>query len=237
MIRLSRSETSTRPPSPVRAAAQQREDDPLQRGHAGEDVGDGGADAERRPVRRAGQAHEAAFALDDGVVARTPAPGTVRTVAGDGGVDDARGAAVDLFVGEAEPVEGARPEVLDEHVRRLQEPPQDVAPRAGSLRFRVMPALAAVDGEEVDALAVHEGRSPAAGVVALGRLLDLDDVGAGVGQGLRAVGAGQDAREVDDADAVEGIVHGHGRRWYRKRRLWGWPADQERGVAKWVSAA
>ena len=42
------------------------------------------------------------------------------------------------------------------------------------------------------------------------RPLDLDHVGAEVGQGLRAPGAGEDARQVEDADAVEGHRRGSG---------------------------
>jgi hypothetical protein len=61
-------------------------------------------------------------------------------------------------------------------------------------------ALAAVDGKKIGAFAVNKRRAPAAGVVALARLLDLDDVGAGIGERLRAMRTGQDPGEVDDLD-------------------------------------
>jgi len=64
-------------------------------------------------------------------------------------------------------------------------------------------ALPAVDGEKIRAFAADKWRAPSARVVALLRLLDLDDVGAGIGQGLRAVRPGQDPGEVDDLDAGE----------------------------------
>ena len=56
---------------------------------------------------------------------------------------------------------------------------------------------------------VRPRRAPAARVVAGARALDLDDVGAQVGEGHRAERAGQHAREVGDEQAVQGgRVHG-----------------------------
>jgi len=48
-------------------------------------------------------------------------------------------------------------------------------------------------------------RTPGAGVVAGAGALDLDHVGAEVGQVLRAPGAGQHARQVEHADVAEGF--------------------------------
>src|SRR3712207_7926572 len=48
-------------------------------------------------------------------------------------------------------------------------------------------ALVAVDREEVDRLAVEEGRAPGAGVVPLDRELDLDHVGAEIAEHHRGV--------------------------------------------------
>jgi hypothetical protein len=64
-------------------------------------------------------------------------------------------------------------------------------------------ALPAVDGEKISAFAADKWRAPSAGVVALLRLFYLDDVGAGIGEGLRAVRPGEDPGEVDDLDARE----------------------------------
>ena len=75
------------------------------------------------------------------------------------------------------------------------------------LRFEADRALAAVEREEqrrlrrvLGALVVR--RRPAH-VVAQAGVLDLEDVGAEVGQQQRAEAAGQQAPEVEDADAVE----------------------------------
>jgi hypothetical protein len=68
-------------------------------------------------------------------------------------------------------------------------------------------ALVAVDAGEVgrDALPV-ERRAPGARLVAL-RRLDLDHVGAMVGQHLPAVGTAQHARQVDNFQAVQSARH------------------------------
>ncbi len=70
--------------------------------------------------------------------------------------------------------------------------------------------LVAVDAQEVRALAAEERRTPRARVVALARLLDLDDARAHVGEQHRAVRTGQHAREVEDGDAGEWrVMDGH----------------------------
>src|SRR5207249_3423071 len=54
---------------------------------------------------------------------------------------------------------------------------------------------------------LDERRAPAPSVVALRRLFDLDDVRARISQCLRAVGAGENACQIDDADAIQGLDH------------------------------
>src|SRR5712692_10203367 len=63
-------------------------------------------------------------------------------------------------------------------------------------------ALVAIDRGEAQAHAVL-ALAEVAHVVAAAGPLDLDDVGAEVGEHHRAVGPGDDAREVEDANAVE----------------------------------
>ena len=70
-------------------------------------------------------------------------------------------------------------------------------------------ALAAVAGEIVGraepaaVLVLHERRAPAAGVVAGAGPLDLDHLGAEIGQRLPGPGTGQDARQFQHANACE----------------------------------
>ena len=61
-------------------------------------------------------------------------------------------------------------------------------------------ALVAVDADEIGRVLFVEGRAPVAHLVACGRL-DLDHVGAVVGEDLRAIGAAEHAREIDHAQA------------------------------------
>ncbi len=76
---------------------------------------------------------------------------------------------------------------------------QDFLP-FGRLQVQGEALLVAVDGEEVRRLAAHE-RRPAARVVALAGLLDLDHLGAHVAQRHGAEGPGEHAGEVDDPHA------------------------------------
>ncbi len=70
-------------------------------------------------------------------------------------------------------------------------------------------ALVAVDRGEAQAHAVLAGAQVAHVVAATGPL-HLDDVGAEIGQHHGAVGTGDDAREIEDADALE--HHGRSRK-------------------------
>ena len=63
--------------------------------------------------------------------------------------------------------------------------------------------LVAVDAEEIRAFFADERRSPAARIVSPAGLLDLDDARAHVGEQHRAVRARENARQVDDEQAVE----------------------------------
>ena len=56
----------------------------------------------------------------------------------------------------------------------------------------------------------HEGRSPGPRVIPGAETLYLDDVGPEIGEDLAASGPGQDARELEDAEAREGLRSRHG---------------------------
>ncbi|KAG1076491.1 hypothetical protein G6F40_017344 [Rhizopus arrhizus] len=86
-------------------------------------------------------------------------------------------------------------EVLDQHVGIGQQVAQQLL--AGRLRQVQRHAfLVAVHADEVGRGVAQEGRAPAPGFIAAGRL-DLQDVGAVVGQDLRAIGTAQHAGQVD----------------------------------------
>ncbi len=176
----------------------------------GHHVEDRDAGAEGLGVGAAGEAHQARHRLDDQVVAgQYPAP-VRRTEAADRGVDDPRVGGRDGVVVEAEARETAGAEVLHHDVGAAGEllGERDVA---GVLEVEGDGALVAVDPEVVRRDAVAHGRLPRPGVVAGGRL-DLDHLGAEVGEQHRGVGAGQDPREVGDQQPRErsGRSVGHG---------------------------
>ena len=172
----------------------------------------GDADAGRRAVGVAGQIHEAAHALRHQIVAGALGVGAVLAEAGHRAIDQPRVFRRQALVVEAELGEPADLEILDQHVRALGQLVHDAA------AFLVLEVgfdrtLAAVGGMEIgraDMLAVgafDEGRSPAAGVVAGALALDLDDVGAEVGQHLPRPGPGQDAGKFEDAETRQRLRH------------------------------
>ena len=108
--------------------------------------------------------------------------------------------------GEAQSIEDARPEVLDEDVGPLHESGEDVASVVG---FEVEDdrLLVAVRREVVGrdrvVLGPDEGRSPTPGVVT-GVGLDLDDASTHVPQHHSRLRPGESPGEVDDEDVGEG---------------------------------
>ena len=113
-----------------------------------------------------------------------------------GAVDDARVALAHGRVADAEPLADTGPKRLDEHVGRRgeREQPLDVA-RVFQVEHDAF--LAAVQVAEVDGRRAVGG-ADAPRRVAVGRL-DLDDLGAVIGERQRQIRARQEHREVDDA--------------------------------------
>ena len=203
--------TSTCWPRPVSSRACRAARMPMVGVQAGHHVEDRDARAERLGVGAAGQAHQARHRLDDEVVAGQHAALLRRTEAADGGVDDARVGRGDVVVAEAEAGEPAGPEVLHHDVGAARRAPGRASRSLVVLEVEGDRALVAVDAEVVRRDAVAHRRLPGAGVVT-GRRLDLDHLGAEVGQQHRGVGAGQDPREVGDQQPGKrsGRSVGHG---------------------------
>jgi hypothetical protein len=115
--------------------------------------------------------------------------------AGDGAVDDAWAQLADTLVTDAQALGHAGAEVLQEHVGGGDEAIEDVQ-GAGRLQVEGEAALAVVVANEL-------GRVAAGGaerIAQLGRL-DLDDVGAQVGQHLPGEWPGDVAGELNDSNA------------------------------------
>ena len=208
--RLSSSETSTRPPSPVFSRRSEREQDALERGHAREHVGDA-----RRPRVVGGPSGapvmliKPALALRDRVVAGLAAPGPVGSVAGDRGVDEPRVARAApprrrTPGGRACPAGSSRP------ARRPRPPAAAGCARPSScLRFSVSERLPRLtERKYVLSPSTKGGPQPRVSSPFSGSSILTTSAPASA-SAMRAVGAGQDAREVDDADAAQGL---HARR-------------------------
>ena len=173
---------------------------------AGGDVALRDAGTNGRPARLPGDAHDAAHALHNHVQRPLAGIGAVLSEAGYGGVDDARVALRQDGVVEAQPAHGARRQVLDDHVRAVDEPEECVA-ASGHGQVECDAQLSAVDAHEVGALAVDEGAAGAGAVANLG-LLDLDDLCAEVGQGCARERARQDVRNVQHDHTAQWTGHG-----------------------------
>jgi len=150
----------------------------------------------RRPVRWAGDAHQAAHGLDERVVARERGAGCLAE-AGDLAVDDPRVRSGDRVVTDAEPLERARPEVGDDHVCALAQAARELAAGVVAQVERDR-AFVAVGGVVVGRTALGVGRRRPPPRVVPGRRLDLHHVGAEVAERLGDERAGKHAREVDD---------------------------------------
>ena len=119
-----------------------------------------------------------------------------------------------LVIAQVPAFHGARQIVLHQHVGVLQQRCQDGA-SFGPRQVEAERALAAVDGTEIGGVAgIVERRAEQPRLVAR-RRLDLDHVGAVIGQHLGAERAGQHARQVDDPKTGQRtageVVSGHER--------------------------
>ena len=184
--------------------------------HTRHDVGNRHAEAERRTLRGSRDAHQAALALHHGVVSRLMASRSGLPESRDRAIHEARMRRVQRVEVEPHLGERARAEILDQHIAFRDEPVENRAP-VGLLEIQRDAFFVSIDAQEIGALAlvrgvpiartlrdgVQEGRSPGARVIALARLLDLDDASAHVGQQHRAVRAGEHARQIEHRDAVE----------------------------------
>ena len=180
-------------------AMRERRADRDRRVHAGHDVGDRDAHALRPAARHvvalAGDAHHAAHALDHEVVAGALAVRPGLAEAGDRAVDEARIDRLQVVVAEAVAREVADLVVLDQHVALRGELAHDRL----ALRLREIDGdrlLAAVGRGEVRRLlrvpavrVLQPRRAEGARVVAGLRALDLDHLGAEIGEVLPAHGA------------------------------------------------
>ena len=182
-------------------AVLERAQDPVGREEPGAEVGQRHAGLRGR-VLVPRHADDPAHALGDQVIAAARRVRARAAEAAHRAVDEPRIHRRERLVPEAQPLRHARPVVLDEDVRRLREALDD-QDTLGRLEIDREPALAAVHRHEGGAVSVLRDRRQLARGLARDRRLDLDDVGAHVGEVHRAERRRHRLREVDDAEALE----------------------------------
>ncbi len=192
-------------------ALQQCGQNGLGRVHAGEHVHSGHAKFQRALAGLAVHGHDAALALHHQVIAGALGLAAAAAVAGNRAVHQARVQGRQLFVAQAQFLGATDLEVLHHHVALRGQLAGHLQAGFG-LQVQRDGALVAVGAVEVRGVARAPAHAPVAGVVAAGRVFDLDHVGAEVGQGHGAHRAGQHARQVQHADAGQrleggGVVH------------------------------
>jgi hypothetical protein len=141
------------------------------------------------------------------VVAGMLGPGAGLAVTGDRAIDDARVDRLHRLVADAQLVHHAGAEAFEDHVG-IPGQAQEGGHAGGLLEVEAQAFLVAIDHAEEDAVAAFASggaltRTHGAGVVAGARVLDLDHLGAEVGQMHGRHRPGQQAREVEHADARE----------------------------------
>jgi hypothetical protein len=188
-----------------------RQQDPLDGIQRREAIGDRHADLGRAGLREPGDVHQPRLTLDHHVVAGFVPARPGGAVAGNRTVDQPRVQLARAIRTESEPLERARPEVLDHHVGGAEKLREE-RPSVGRLEIDRHALLVAIDAEEVRAPAADE-RAPGSRIVAVPRILDLDHLGTHVAQQHGAEGTGEHAGEVDDLEAAQrqlgGLLRGH----------------------------
>ena len=161
----------------------------------------------RRTVGFARQRHEPAHRLHHEVITRLVAARPVLPETADRAIDEAGIALRQAGVIEPELGQLARQEILDHHVRaaRQRGDPLKIVCVSEIGSDATLPAVAAmIIGRLARAiLALHEGRPPQAGTVALGRL-DLDHVRAQIGERLAGPWPCEDAGKFEHLEPREG---------------------------------
>ena len=197
--------TSIRWPMPVRARASKpgeqriggsRTDDAVDRGHRDEARLAGGALQQHRNTRGR---------LDQVVVGRSPGIASTAAVADHAEIDDGGVAPLDRLIVEPQAGERLRTDVRDERLDRRHQAKQRLACRR-LLEVHGDAALAARVVLEAAAHAAMPWHAGVAGRVAL-RRLDLDHVGAEVGQDPGAPGTHLHRGQIEHTNAGERSAH------------------------------
>ena len=203
-------DTSMCSPSPLRSRRNSAAAMRKRRRDAAHGVGDRIADPQRRGRLVAGHAHDAREALDDLVVGRVELERTVLPEPGDRAIDDVMLDLPERRIAQAEPVHDAGPEILHHHVGGGDEPAERRLAPLRALEIDGDRALAGVLRQErrahADPIEIGIG-AELTREIARARHLDLDHVGAELGELIAAEGAGEHVGEIEDARAGQKSAH------------------------------
>ena len=189
--------------------------------HAGSLVVDRRRAEGRRVFRPAGHGHHRAIGLQQRVEPRRQPQRAGIAEGPDGAVDQPRIDRQQRLRPDADIVDNAGTQVLDQDIRGFHQlfQPGDVV--GGFDIHRNRPLVAVLRMEE-QRIPLHERRAPEPGVVAAIRLFHLDHISAHIGQDGTGQRAGQRLADFDHADSVERSGHrpmpaGRSRRSCRRR--------------------
>src|SRR5215472_5914381 len=185
-------------PLPARLALDQGHQDPLGEQQPGAEIVDRDADSHRPLTRQPGDRHQTAHALGDLVDSRPLGVGPTLAKPGDAAIDDARVDRLDRLVIDAEPVFDLRAEILDDDVSLFRQLEED---RFALLRLQVQgqAALVAMQVLEIEAIAAGAGDIASR----LTRWLDLDHIGAPIGELTNRRRTGTGMTQIEDGKAGE----------------------------------
>jgi hypothetical protein len=153
-------------------------------------------------------AHEAAEGLQQRVVTGLVLQRPFRAEGADRAIDEARLLLAERGGIEPELRRGARPEILDHHIRALEDQPLEPGAVGGIAQIHHHRELVAIEALEQRRVAVPIRRRPFAGVVAV-LLLDLDHGGAEVAQDLARERSRHVVPELDHHDVPKRRAGGH----------------------------
>ncbi len=181
----------------------QHADRRVQRGVAVDDRRGG---AERAADRGSGQGHQAAHRLAQRIKARTLAIGAVLAEGGHRAQNDVGLELAQPVIAKAHLVHDPRAEILQYDVGGLDKLGEYfLAARMAHVEAQAL--LTAVVDREIDALAAHQRRRLTGFLAA--QFLDLDDLGAEVGEDHAAARTGLIPRQFEHPDPVKSSAHRH----------------------------
>ena len=192
------------------ALVQRGEDRPGRHQRAAAEVGDLARGRHGRAAGRAAQPEQPVARQVVEVVAGPPAVGPLLAVAGDRAVHEPRVLLPQALVADAQAVEHARPERLEQDVVLADQPEEHVA-ALSHLQVEPETLLPTIQREEQRGgrarLHARDGGRRPADVVAEPRVLDLEHLRAVIREQERAEPARQQPAEVEHADARERPAH------------------------------